>query len=70
MDNADFMRTHTEGEGLNASKAGMGLVTTFPLEPGHVLEWDDKHQDGKLHIAMVRWAEKLNDHYRAGVMFI
>ncbi|MBA4373139.1 MAG: hypothetical protein C0402_09805 [Thermodesulfovibrio sp.] len=70
MDNSDFMREHSEGEALDASKAGMGLITTFPLEPGHVLEWDDKHQEGRLHIAMVRWAKKLNDHYRAGLIFI
>jgi hypothetical protein len=70
MDDSDFKRANTSGEVLDASKAGMGLLTTFPLEAGHVLEWDDKHQEGRLHIAMVRWAQKQNDHYRAGVMFI
>lgn len=67
---SDFIREDTSGEILDASKSGLGLVTTFPLEAGHVLEWDDRHQEGNLHIAMVRWAERLNDHYRAGVMFI
>ncbi len=67
---SDFMREHTSGEILDASNSGLGLVTTFPLEAGHVLEWDDRLQEGNLHIAMVRWAEKLNEHYRAGVMFI
>lgn len=70
MDSADFMRVNASGRVVDAGKAGLGLVTEFPLEAGHVLEWDDKHVDGKLHIAMVRWSEKSNDHYRAGLMFI
>jgi len=70
MDDVAFMRENTSGEVLDASKAGMGLRTTFPLEAGHVLEWDDAHQEGRLHIAMVRWARKQKDHYLAGVMFI
>lgn len=70
MDDVAFMREHTSGEILDASKAGMGLVTAFPLEAGHVIEWDDKHQEGRLHIAIVRWAQKQNALYRAGVLFI
>lgn len=70
MDDVAFMREHTSGEVLDASKAGLGLVTPFPLEVGHVLEWNDKHQEGRLHIALVRWAQKQKDLYRAGALFI
>ncbi len=70
MADADFRRQATSGEVLDASKAGLGLLTSFPLEAGHVLQWDDRHKEGRLHIAMVRWAQKQNEQYRAGVMFI
>jgi hypothetical protein len=66
----EFQRVHSEGEIINASNSGVGIVTGFPLKPGHVLEWDDKHQKGKLHIALVKWSREQGDRYRAGLVFI
>jgi len=65
-----FQRINAEGEIIDASKSGIGIITSVPLEPGHVLTWDDTHQKGKLHIALVRWARQLDSTYRAGLMFI
>ncbi|MBI5103029.1 MAG: hypothetical protein HZB33_14525 [Nitrospirae bacterium] len=70
MESADFKRESFAGKAIDKSSAGIGLVTDFPLEPGHVLEWDDRHQEGRLHIALVKWAQESDGQYRAGIMFI
>ncbi len=69
-DSLDFQRTQSTGEIIDASATGIGLRTSFPLQPGHVLEWDDKHQRGKLHIALVQWSQEEGACYRAGLKFI
>jgi len=66
----EFRRIRSTGEIIDASKSGIGIITGFPLQPGHVLEWDDKHQKGKLHIALVKWSREQDNQYRAGLMFI
>jgi hypothetical protein len=66
----DLQKIQSTGNIIDASEAGIGIVTEFPLEPGYVLEWDDKHQKGKLHIAMVKWSQQQSNLYRAGLFFI
>ena len=67
---SEFKRVSAKGKTIDKSPAGIGLITDFPLEPGHVLEWDDKHNKGNLHIAMVKWARQSDNYYRAGLIFI
>ncbi len=67
---SEFQRIQSSGEIIDASASGVGIITGFPLKPGHVLEWDDSHQKGKLHIALVKWSREQGDHFRAGLMFI
>ena len=67
---SEFMRISAEGKIVDKSPAGIGLITDFPLEAGHVLEWDDRHSQGNLHIAIVKWAQPVENCYRAGVVFI
>lgn len=67
---SEFKRVSATGKTVDQSPAGIGLVTDFPLEPGHVLEWDDLHKKGNLHIAMVKWARQFDNSYRAGLVFI
>ena len=67
---SEFKRVSATGETIDKSPAGIGLITDFPLEPGHVLQWDDQHNKGNLHIAMVKWARKFDSYYRAGLIFI
>ncbi|MDA8431667.1 MAG: PilZ domain-containing protein [Nitrospiraceae bacterium] len=69
-ENAEFQRIEASGEIVDASSSGIGVLTCFPLVPGHVVEWDDKHQKGKLHIALVKWSMPQEDRYRAGLMII
>lgn len=66
----EFQRLTATGKAVDKSPAGLGIITDFPLEPGHVLEWDDHHKKGILHIAMVKWAQQIDNYYRAGLIFI
>ena len=67
---SDFQKIQSTGNIIDASEAGIGIMTEFPLEPGYVLEWDDKHQKGKLHIALVKWSQQQSNLYRAGLFFV
>ena len=67
---SEFIRVSATGKTVDRSPAGVGLITNFPLEAGHVLEWDDQNLQGNLHIALVKWAVPVENYYRAGVVFI
>ncbi len=67
---SEHQRIKSEGQIIDVSKSGVGLVTDLPLEPGHVLMWEDNHKKGSLHIAMVRWSKEQDSRYRVGLMFI
>lgn len=67
---SQLQKIQSTGTIIDASDAGIGLTTEFPLQPGHVLEWDDKHRKGNLHIAIVKWSQKQANLYRAGLLFI
>jgi len=66
LQESNHQRIKTQGEIIDASKSGLGIMTGFPVEPGHVLMWNDKHQKVKLHIALVKWAKEQDSSYRAG----
>lgn len=70
VESSDLKRISSAGQIVDSSPAGIGMVTAFPLEPGHVLEWDDDHRKGSLHIAIVRWSLKQDRDFRAGLMLI
>ncbi len=67
---SEFERIHSSGEIIDASKSGVGIITDFPLQPGHILGWDERPGKGKLHIALVKWSREDGSSYRAGLMFI
>lgn len=66
----DLQKIEANGKIIDASDAGIGIMTDYPLQPGHILEWDDKHQKGKLHIAMVKWSQEQTNLCRAGLLFV
>lgn len=66
----DLQKIQATGKIIDTSEAGIGIMTDYPLQPGHILEWDDKHRQGKLHIAMVKWSKEQTNLYRAGLLFI
>ncbi len=63
-------KKHAHGTIIDISNVGLGLQTSYRLHAGHVIEWDDKHEKGKLHIALVKWSRKIEDFHRAGLLFI
>ena len=70
MQESEFRRTRAAATVINTSAAGIGILTEFELEPGHVLVWDDNHMPGALHVAMVKWAQKEGELYRGGLMLL
>ncbi len=70
MQSSELKRVDSNGEIIDTSLSGLGIRTEFPLEAGHIVEWEDQHQKGNLHIAMVRWSQRLDNHYRVGLKFV
>lgn len=70
MEVSEFKRVRSEGKVVDTSEGGIGVVTAFPLQPGHVLEWYDKHQQGYLHIGLVKWTSEQDSQFRAGLAII
>lgn len=55
------------GEGVDISEEGMGFVTDFRVEPGHLLRIENS--DGTSQTAEVRWVGAIEGKYRVGVIF-
>jgi c-di-GMP-binding flagellar brake protein YcgR len=58
---------------VDISDKGLGILTTYPLEHGQVVTFEDnlKVNNMKIKEAVVRWSGKFNDHrYRVGLRFI
>lgn len=65
----ELKRLNLRAETVDISEAGLGIITDYPLEPGHVLRFSSGI-DQKAGI--VSWAMKITDNgrYRVGVRFI
>ncbi len=70
MHESEFRRIQFDGTIMDVSEDGIGIVTDFSLQPGQVVQWDDRHKRNRLHIGIVKWSQKQGDLYRAGVMFL
>ena len=58
---------------VDISTGGIGLITSFLLEPGHVMIFDNdiKVNGVTAKIAVVRWVDRSNNSkYRVGLKFI
>ncbi|GAB4487018.1 MAG: hypothetical protein OHK006_15620 [Thermodesulfovibrionales bacterium] len=53
--------------GVDISDEGMGFVTDFKVEPGHLLRIE--RGDGTALTAEVRWVGAIEGKYRVGVIF-
>ena len=67
---SEYKRVASSGQTVDKSPAGLGIITDFPLEAWHVLQWDDQHRKGNLHMAVVKWTQPVENRYRAGLVFI
>lgn len=65
-----YEKIRSYGTIVDASVEGIGLLSQLPLQPGYVLQWDDKHQKGNLHIALVLWSHRQGELFRAGLRII
>ncbi len=70
MDGSEFQRIQSTGTIMDVFKDGMEIMTEYPVQPGQVLQWDDRHKPNWLHIALVKWSQKEDDRYRAGLTFL
>lgn len=55
---------HLKGKAFDISDVGIGIQTDFPLEPGHMLWFNDGTED---KAGLVQWCAKLDNDYRVGV---
>jgi hypothetical protein len=67
---SDFKRTKCEGTIVDTTKAGIKILTEFPLKRDDVLMWSDIHKPEAVHIAFVRWSKKEADLYRGGLRLL
>jgi len=55
---------HLKGKAVDISDGGIGIQTDYPLEPGHMLWFNDGTEN---KAGLVQWCIKLDNDYRAGV---
>jgi len=72
LDMKEPKRIYDTAVSIDISEGGIGIITSYPLEAGHVLTFEDeiKIKDITAKSAIVRWAEKINGNkYRVGLKF-
>lgn len=68
LDFRDLRRLSLKGNIVDISDVGMGIKTDFPLEPGHVLTFNDNI--GR-RAGIVEWSSRVQDNgYRVGIRFV
>jgi len=68
LDFRDLRKLSLTGNIVDISDVGMGIETDFPLEPGHVLTFNDNI--GRL-AGIVEWSSRAqNNGYRVGIRFV
>ncbi len=67
LDLKELRKLTKKAELVDTSEAGIGIVTDYPLEPGHVLTLGDGFSK---KIGIVRWSEREDNLYRVGIKFV
>ncbi len=58
---------------VDISTVGLGIITDFPLEQGHVLIFENEIKINSItskKAAIVRWTGRTNGKYRVGLKFV
>ncbi|GAB4419726.1 MAG: hypothetical protein OHK0032_15610 [Thermodesulfovibrionales bacterium] len=65
----ELKRLNLKAEAVDISEGGLGIITDYPLEPGHVLRFTGEIEQ---KAGIVSWAMKIGDNsrYRVGIKFI
>lgn len=69
----ELRRIYDTAVSVDISAGGLGVLTDYPLEEGHVLTFEDEiNMNGiTAKSAIVRWSGKLNgNNYRVGLKFV
>lgn len=69
----ELKRIHGSAVSVDISKGGLGIITDYPLEAGHVVSFDEeiKINNTTAKAAIVRWTGKINNNkYRVGLRFV
>lgn len=72
LDVYEVKKVVAKGVAIDISEGGVGLITEFPLEPGHVLRFAQA-EDPRIHPAgIVKWtaSQGQNTSTKAGVQFL
>jgi len=69
----ELKKVHNVAVSVDISDDGLGIITDFPVQQGHVLTFED-HKEINNGIfkkaAIVRWTGKIHSQYRAGLKFV
>lgn len=73
----ELKKVHNVAVSVDISDEGLGIITDFPVQQGHVLTFEDNFEDNKQinngifkKAAIVRWTGKIHSQYRAGLKFV
>ncbi|MFZ6016030.1 MAG: PilZ domain-containing protein [Nitrospirota bacterium] len=73
MDVRELKKIHDTAVSVDISKGGIGMITGYPLEAGHVLTFEDEIKINSIiaKAAIVKWTGRIDrDKYRVGLKFI
>lgn len=68
LDYKNLRKVESRGVAVDRSKAGMGFVTEYPLEPGHVVRINSPEISSQPF--MVKWVRSISGNYRVGGIFL
>jgi hypothetical protein len=66
----ELKKIHRSAVSTDISDKGIGLITDYPLEPGHVLILSSRDSALLQKIAIVRWTMQASGSYRIGLEFV
>ncbi|MFN3395391.1 MAG: PilZ domain-containing protein [Thermodesulfovibrionales bacterium] len=67
LDLKELKKLTKKAELIDLSDSGLGIITDYPLEPGHVLTFINGFSN---KIGIVRWSDREDNYYRVGVNFV
>lgn len=73
LDMRELKQIHDIAVSVDISTGGLGILTDYPLEEGHVLTFNDEINMNNVTAksAIVRWTGKIDGNkYRAGLEFV
>lgn len=73
LDMRELKQIHDVAVSVDISTEGIGILTDYPLEEGHVLTFNDEINMNNIAAksAIVRWAGKIDGNkYRVGLKFV